>query len=325
MKTKQTEMQKSGLFSILFFLLLCATNTNISAQAEVLTRAEYIMGTIFKLRVETLLSPSETEILADEVFKILRQQDQLLSDYRKDSELYFVEQQAKIRPQLLTEEFCQALISTQHYYQLTEGAFDITVGPLVKLWGFKDLNFQIPDKNEIQSTLKSVGMQHLKMRGCQLFIDDTHTHMDFGAIGKGLAIDAAINFLRKKGVRSAALDGGGSTQYFLGAPATSPQGWPVFLRNSSEPVFWVKDRAIASSGDDQQFFQFGNQYFSHILDPRTGMPITYRGSVTVFAPTATLADALSTALMVLPPEQDAYFSQRLNLEIIRQPHPNLLN
>lgn len=309
------------LAAILAGLPVCAQ----PVQIRHLERAEYLMGTVFQLQLEAPVPRPELQRLATGVFARLRHYDTLLSNYRQDSELTQVEREARLSPVALSPEFCQALVAADYYSRLSGGAFDITVAPLVRLWGFKDRHYHLPTQAELDSVQTAVGMAHLQRQGCQLRLDQPGTDLDFGAIGKGLAIDAAMQVLRQQALHldpdlnhwAAALDGGGSTQYFWGAPASSPRGWPVVLRGSAQ-VVWLKNQAISSSGDDQQFFERAGQRFGHILDPRTGRPVPEPGAVTVIADSATAADALSTALLVLGPTQDASLAWLLHLRILRQ-------
>lgn len=281
------------------------------AQKQIYSQAEYIMGTVFTVKIESAQPPTTW---MDAVFEILRHYDRLLSDYRPDSERSRVLQQPAAQPTRLSQEFCRALVWSQYFSVLSEGAFDITVGPLVRLWGFRSGELQIPSAQALQERRQATGYQKIQVQNCRLTRSHDSVEMDFGAIGKGLAIDAAVSYLKQQGVTVAAIDGGQSTQYFLGAPAQSPQGWPVNIRGQ-ETLFYLKNKALSSSGDDQQFFEHEAVRYSHILDPRTAFPLRNHGGVTVIADRAMSADAMSTALVVLGPEAAADYGRLLDVQI----------
>lgn len=292
---------KQQTYAVVIALLL---GLGSPAQAEIQTRAEYLMGTVFKIQLELeSKTHAETEALFSEAFRLLREHDRALSDYDPDSELNRVQPAARTDWTPVSPLLCKALVEARYYGLLSEGAFDISVGPLVALWGFKDRQFRVPEDTEIANQLAQTGLNSYSVmqtqQDCQLRIWHPQTALDFGGIGKGLALDAAAVWLRAQGVTRAALDAGGSSMRFLGAPSQSPRGWPVLLRKGSQAL-WLKDISLASSGDDQQYFIHKQVRYGHILDPRSGRPVSQVRPVSVLGPTAALTDALSTALTVLP-------------------------
>ncbi|HEY9839952.1 MAG: FAD:protein FMN transferase [Candidatus Sericytochromatia bacterium] len=308
---------------------LLATGANAAPGKPTLqTRAEFSMGTVFTLSLQAQALPDpraaarQVDKLFAGAFAIIRAHDKALSDYDPTSELNRVQPLARRGPTAVSPLLCHAIAESVRFGDLSSGAFDITVGPLVRLWGFKDRHFQVPGQAAISRQLRAGGLDKISLSrdssGCRLALGTPGTALDFGGIGKGLALDAGATWLRGQGVRVAALDAGGSSMVFMGAPEASPRGWPVLLRDGSR-LLWLKDRALASSGDDQQFFVQNGIRYGHILDPRSGWPVPARAGVTVIGRDATSTDALSTALMVLPHDQGDRLADLLDAEVIRSP------
>lgn len=250
---------------------------------------------------------------AEEALNEVERLERQLSHYRDDSDIarlnrHAGEQWVRLEPRLyLLLKRCAELSAE------TEGAFDVTIGPLVKAWGFYRGEGRIPSDEEIAQIMQSVGMHRI------LFDDDDHLvyftapglQINLGAIGKGYAIDAAVETLRFYHVRSAVLHGGQSTIYALGAPPDT-EGWTFTLRDPRDhatPIqtLTLRDEALSTSGDYEQFFDVDGVRYSHVLDPRTGRPAQGVVSVSVIAPSAADSDALSTALFVLGRERAEAF------------------
>ncbi len=310
--------------------------------ARPLQRAEYIMGTLFTVQL-----PAANSNLFTTVFERLRAYDQALSDYLETSELNRVLAKAETiadDPQqsvAISPILCQALIESRYYQHVSAGAFNIGLEPLMQIWGFKSRDYRLPTSAEIKQALQKIHPSPFELRAplltnksqpCQFRLLRSGTRLDFGAIGKGLALDAAMHWIKAQGVAYAAIDAGGSTQIFWGSPpqlnrSISNQGWPVRLRVSPDnpareletidKIFWLQNQAISSSNQVEQSFEIAGQVYGHIIDPRTGYPANPANQITVIAPTATQADAISTVLLLSPPEQDAYYQRLLNLQILR--------
>jgi thiamine biosynthesis lipoprotein len=279
--------------------------TQVSQQATVLTRAGYAMGTVFQVKI---IHPNglQAEKAAEAALAEIRKQDQLLSDYLPDSELNLAVAKAWPDPVEISQGLFDAIKQAQQYSHLSQGAFDISVGPLMSLWGFRGGPLRVPTDSQIAQTQQKVGYHRIMLLKDppRLHFNAPGMKLDFGGIGKGRALDLAVTELRQRGITTAALSCD-SSSYFLGAPPNSPRGWPVAVRHPRDPetvlnTLWLKDQGLSSSGDDQQYFEQGGVRYSHVLDPRSGRPAKYLGSLSVWAETAAMADALSTALLVMP-------------------------
>jgi FAD:protein FMN transferase len=172
----------------------------------------------------------------------------------------------------------------------SDGAFDITVAPLVELWGFYERNPRLPREREIRDSLKNVGYQHLSLSNGKLTKDNEGTRIDLGGVAKGYALSEAIKVLKKEGVASALIDAGGDV-YALGKRGRKL--WKVGIRNPrGEDVLGyveVDNLAVMGSGDYERFFIQENKRYHHIFNPQTGYPTEGVASVTLIYPDPVLA------------------------------------
>jgi len=230
-----------------------------------------------------------------------------LTVYRDTSEVAHINQTAAglavpVEPRLFELLQTAARISAE-----TEGAFDITSGPLTKIWGFYRRNGAIPSACELSTAMQSVGSRLLALDADQRTIRFARRGMELnlGAIGKGYALDRAAETMVAAGVNSFLIHGGQSSVLARGSRGLSTSGgWSVGIGHPLKPdrrlaEVWLRDRALATSGASHQFFRHQGKRYGHILDPRTGWPAEGVLSSTVLAPTAAEADALSTAFYAL--------------------------
>jgi len=233
-----------------------------------------------------------------------------LTVYRDTSELIEVNRRAAFAPVAVESGLFALLQLAQRVFATTDGAFDVTSGPLSQIWGFSRRAGRMPSKAEIDAALSRVGCQFVAL-------DEDHQTVSFckagvelnvNGIGKGYALDRAGDVLTESGVADFLIHGGQSSVLARGSDATNGRGWTVGLRHPLRPrqrlaEFYLSDRALATSGSGTQFFHFQGRRFGHVLDPRSGRPAEGVLSATVLAPTAAEADALSTAFYVLGPSR----------------------
>ncbi len=194
----------------------------------------------------------------------------------------------------------------------TEGAFDITVAPLIELWGFYGDSPRLPKPEEIQRCLNQVGYSHLILTDAKLQKDKADIKIDLGAIAKGYAVGQAAKVLTDQGVTSALIDAGGDI-YALGKKAK--QLWKVGIRKprGDEILGYleVQDLAVMGSGDYERFFMSGGKRYHHIFDPKTGYPAEGLSGTTLVHPDPMVADAWNTAVFVLGPEKGLDLVERI--------------
>ena len=231
------------------------------------------------------------EAAVDAAFDEVRRLDELLSNYQPGSQWSEVNGNAATKPVLVSPELFQLLSACLEYSRESEGAFDITVGPLMKVWGFYKGSGHLPHKPEIAAALAKVGYRHIRLDPAAQSVrfDRSGVEMDPGGIGKGYAVDRMVEVLRQNGVRTALVAGSGSSIYGMGAPPDEPRGWPVKIKDPRDnrktlAEVWLKDSSMSTSGSYEKFFRAEGRVYAHIMDPRTGYPAPGSISVSVIAP-----------------------------------------
>ena len=286
--------------SILAVLLLLGADA--SARLEPIRRARWLMGTSC---VGEAYGKAAAQALAD-AFDSIARTEARLSTWRDDSELSQVNRLASAGRQHLSPELAAFLDITLQLVGESDGAFDPTIGPLVRAWDLRGAG-RIPPAGELSSARRSVGARHVHLdrAAATISFDVPGLWLDPGGIGKGWALDRAAEVLREHALDGALLDFGGQ----LIAVGTPPgaRHWPVAVarpddRSRPELVLALASGSVATSAQSQRGHSVGGRWLGHILDPRTGEPVARSGSVTVAAENATEADALATALFVMGPE-----------------------
>ncbi len=299
---------------VVFFLplLMLAICCNADRGGMYEERAD-IMGTTFTIKID---DPGNHARAAHAALDEIRRIDRLLSTYKDDSEISAVNRRASKEPVVVGADFRNVVAASRIYFGLGRGAFDPTVYPLMRLWRFTTREGRIPT-NEEQAKAKSL----IDLRKVLLdestsavsFLQDGMA-LDFGGIAKGYAVDRAVEVLKKQGVTRAIVDAGGNF-YALGTPR-GREHWQVGIRHPlrlDEVVarLPVSNKGVATSGNYERFFEIGGRKYCHIMDPRTGRPVEGMLSATVVADTAMAADALSTTVFVLGPEEGMRLIERL--------------
>ena len=274
-----------------------------------------LMGTVVEITVQHK-DPTVARKAIQHAFDEGKRTENLLSIYKKDSEISMINLKAGLEEVKVSRDSLYVIEKALAYSELSDGAFDITVGPLIELWGFRNGEMKVPDKTEIEKTLALVNYRNVSINRekSTVKLEKPGMKLDLGGIAKGCAVDRMIGVLKSDGIKEAIVNAGGDI-YALGNPA-GKSGWEIGIRsprNDSDmidvlidtiiDVIKVKNSAIATSGDYEKFFFEGGKRYSHIIDPRTGVPASGVTSVTVTAETATEADALATTLFVLGEEE----------------------
>ena len=231
------------------------------------------------------------EAAADAAFDEVRRLDEVLSNYRPESEWSEINRRAVSGPVPVSAELFDLLSACVEYSRRSEGAFDITVGPLMKVWGFYKGSGRLPHRAEVAAAMTKVGFQHIRLnpQARTVWFDHTGVEIDPGGIGKGYAVDRMVDVLRQKGFGTALVAGSGSSIYGMGAPPDEPRGWRIEIKNpwetskTSAEVF-LKDMSLSTSGSYEKFFRAGGRIYAHIMDPRTGYPAQGAVAVSVVAP-----------------------------------------
>jgi thiamine biosynthesis lipoprotein len=231
------------------------------------------------------------------------------------SDVCRINSMAGIAPVRVSQEVMEMLKLSKEYSELSGGAFDVTVGPLMGLWGFGTAP-AVPSKEEIWDAVSLVdtGRLVLNEQDRTAFLSQKGMSLDLGGIAKGYAAGKAAQALRDKGITGAIINAGGNVVTLGGKGHGDP--WKVGIQDPRDGgsligVLALKDQAAVTSGDYQRYFDSGGKRYHHLLDPATGMPADALISVTVVCDDAAKADLLSTALFILGPEKGRELVQRL--------------
>lgn len=261
------------------------------------------MATLFEL---TLWGRDEQYLrtVAEEAVAEIQRLEQQLSLYRDDSDIYDLNFNAWKGPIPVDPRVFSLLQRAKELSTFSGGAFDITVAPLVRAWGFMGASGSTPDPGEVDAAREVVGMHLVELDAQNHTVHFLHegVMLDLGAIGKGYAIERVAEMLRDYEVGGALIHAGTSTVQAVG---TQPDGspWPVAIKDPSNDdafvtVVHLQDNALSVSAVHGKYFEEGDKRYGHVLDPRVGEPVQGALLAAVVCPSATETDALSTALLV---------------------------
>lgn len=258
--------------------------------------------------------PSILEQALDEVDRI----DRLMSHYKAESPLSRINRDAAVSPVTVEPELFDFIAEAMRYSRDSDGAFDITVGPLMKVWGFFRGEGKLASDHDIETVRPVIGWQHVIMDAERRTIrfDRPGVELDLGGIAKGYAVDRVVKILKAAKVNAALISAGGSTIYGLGAPPNR-NAWTVAIQDpvDSDKVareVELKDRALSVAGSSEKSFEVDGVRYSHIMDPRIGRPVQGVLSVAVITTTGTEGDALDDAFFVLGPVRSKKYLKRLS-------------
>lgn len=300
------EMKYRVLPAFLLGTLVLLASSGLHAGGGANVRHEesrMVMGSMFTVAVygpNTAKFPELITQALDEVDRI----DKLMSHYKPDSQLSKINLGGSQGPVVVDQELFDLIAESVRYSRDSEGAFDITVGPLMKAWGFFMGDGKLAPDAELEKLKPRIGYQHIIMDAAARSVrfDVTGAELDLSGIAKGYAVDRAIRILRAGGATNALVSAGGSTFYAMGAPLGSA-GWPVDIADPLDPKkvarkVVLRDRALSVSGSSEKFFEAGGVRYSHIMDPRTLKPVQGILSVAVLTTTGTVGDALDNVFFV---------------------------
>ncbi len=240
-----------------------------------------------------------TEAAGEEAKRI----EELISNYMPASEWSEINRDAGMKPVRVSAETIALLQACKRYHELSGGTFDITVGPLMKVWGFYKGSGHLPHRAEVRAALARVGSDKILIEGDAVRFAKNGMNIDPGGIGKGYAVDRMAAILREYGIQSALISAARSSIYAMGAPPNDPEGWKVHIRDPkdakkvAQEVF-LRDQSMSTSGNYEKFFFAEGKMYSHIMDPRTGFPAQGMLSVSVIAPRCIDSEAWTKPLYI---------------------------
>lgn len=291
----------------LWCLLVPASGCRTAPRDEALQRFEFQqphMGTVFTL---TFYARDSVAALAAAQAASTRIQElnDLMTDYDPESELMRLSRSPTNQPVPVSAELFAILEAAQHLSRLSDGAFDVTVGPYVRYWRRARRNGQLPSPENLARAAQSVGWQKLQLDPASRSVTllAPNMQLDLGGIAKGWAADAALATLREQGCPRAMVAASGDIA--LGDPPPGARGWRVGLGlpgsrdSATSRDLLLANTAVSTSGDTEQFTLIGGIRYSHIVDPRTGLGLTNQLQASVVAPRAGQTDPLATTICVL--------------------------
>lgn len=314
-----------GFFLVLVFLLVGCDHQSTSKPAFPFEMSGQTMGTSYNIKTSVLPDGVQVDRLQSDIHQLLEGINDQMSTYRPQSELSLFNNSDSSDWQPVSQDLYTVLFEAKRISHLTEGAFDITVGPLVNLWGFgpDPLTSEPPSNEAIQQALQRVGYQRLLLKSDPLSIKKTQTdlYLDLSSIAKGYGVDKVGLLLEKEGINDYLVEIGGE----LRLRGRKPDGnlWRIAIEKPAselrmiQKIVPISDVSVATSGDYRNFFEADGVSFSHTIDPRTGRPIDHSlASVTVLSDTAMEADAWATAFMVLGAEDGSRLAEQLNIPVL---------
>lgn len=323
----------SSLFLILLLILSSVTAcSNSPTEAELIDFSGPIMGTEYRITLATHdsdMTAAQQQALHDKLLDSMQAVNQSMSTYIADSELNRLNSLGKDSQFFMSESLAKVMAEAQRISHLSAGAFDVTLGPAIDLWGFGPQGRIVEQPNAAKLALlqRSVGYQLLEIQGRQISKIADNVAISLSAIAKGFAVDQVATTLLSLGQRNFLINIGGELR---AAGKKSPsQEWRVGvetprLLGGVQQIIGLPDAAIASSGDYRNFYLIDGQRFSHTIDPKTLKPVLHKlAAVSVIDSSAMTADALATALMAMGEERAWEFVQQQQLAaylIIRDTH-----
>jgi len=297
------------------------------AREQVFKKEKKLMGTT----AEIALYGEKNDIAVEQAFKEMEKIEKLASEYRKDSQLNKINHYAGIKKVKVDSKLYKMIEKSVYYSKLSAGAFDITVGPLIKLWRIKEKMQKssptIPTEKEIKQKLKLVSYQEISLNRKEksVYLKKKGMRLGLGAVAKGYAVDEAVKSLKLKGVKIALVRLGGE----ICVLGERKKAWQIGIQHPREKdkllgVIELKDgegvkqplAAISTSGDYEQYFIKNGVRYHHIFNPKTGKPAWECQAVTIvtnkgFSPKGVDADILSTAVFVLGPDEGMELIEKL--------------
>lgn len=299
-----------------FFGLFLFLSLQLSAQK----RYEFShpqMGTMFRVMVyasDSLTAQNVTQ----KAFVRLDELNLILSDYREDSEVNTLCRTAGSGQYIkVSTDLWNMLQESVKATKLSNGNFDVTIGPLTQLWRRMKRQKQLPTPAQIIEAKTKIGIEKIvfNTENQSVMLKTKGMRLDFGGIGKGFAEDEMMKVLKQNGIKSALIEAGGNI-LVSNSPKNSPQGWEIIINNKK---YFLKNCGVSTSGDAYQFVEIDGKKYAHILDPKTGIGFAEPHQISIIAKDGTTSDWISTALYLMPQEKGKKLAKKLKVKMISSP------
>jgi len=274
------------------------------------------MGTVLEITLcdQPLGTAQQTQQTLDSLFTTTAYLESLFSTFSQESAISFLNTHAGQGPYSAPQEVVDLLVLSHRYWQLTHGAFDITIGPLMKVWSHAGETQQPPSPAALQQARRKVGNEKVKIfPDARVMLTQGGMTIDLGGIGKGYALDQLVHTLKTQHIKNALLDFGQSSIWALGSPPDALR-WRLLVQRPNGQyigILSLHDQALSISASFGQAFVIQGRQYGHIIDPRSGLPLQRDLLACVIAPDATQAEALSKALLILGEKDGIALLERL--------------
>ncbi len=306
-----------------FYILLISSLLFISCERAMLHKysfSRFLMNTYFEIILYSSLNQNEAEKIANESFLIARRLEEKYSTTLSNSSVFMWNNSLPEEFNIDRESY-NIILDAINISRETSGAFDITVYPLIKLWGFLNQEYRFPSNSEIKAVINKVSYKNMILKENKLLLIK-NCQIDLGGILKGYTVDRMVEYLTSRtGISAGIVNAGGNLKVFGKKPDNS--SWKVGIRHPRKSgdiidvVNLKSGESISTSGDYERFFITNSIRYHHILNPKTGYPVKNGCvSVSVISPSAEFSDAYSTALFVVGREKAFNLAKKKNLKLI---------
>jgi FAD:protein FMN transferase len=301
--------------SITTFFLLIALVVHFTANAQVLRkRTTLLMGGRFDITIvakDSLTAEKNSDVVIEEISRI----ENLISDWKSDSQISEVNRNAGVQPVKVDREVFELTQRALRFSEVTNGGFDISFAAMDRIWKFDGSMTEMPSEEAIKKSVEKVGYKNIVLDSANttIFLKLKGMKIGFGALGEGYANDRCRQMMRDKGIEAGIINGSGDMSTWGKQP--NGKAWNIGITNPFRPekllaVVPLTQEAVTTSGSYEKFVVLDGKRYSHIINPATGYPVTGLCSVTVFGPYAETANGLSTSLMVLGSDAGLHLLQR---------------
>lgn len=312
-------MRNKFLLVLVAVVLATILYKAVSFTPELASFSGPTMGTTYTVKYVTAADAPNREELKSDVDDVLLHVNKLMSTYDPNSELSIFNKLPAQSTEEVTKDLAYVVDEALKISRITNGKYDVTVGPLVNLWGFGPGKHRddVPSDEEIAQAQSRVGYSHIRLDGRELS-KSAEVYIDLSSIAKGFGVDEVARVLRERGVNNFLVEVGGEIR--AAGTKLGDEPWQIGVEspagghNIAQRIIEADNVAIATSGDYRNYFEKNGVRYSHTIDPTTGKPITHRlVSVTVVDANTTRADGLATAITVLGPEAGLAFAEQHNI------------
>jgi len=296
---------------LLFLIFGYRASVNAESKNRKFNETRLLMGTVVEVIVISDKEDVARKSIAD-AFSAMERVDRLMSNFKEDSDISRINRGAGIEDVAVDKDVIEVIKKSIYYSEISNGAFDITIGGVEELYKFEDKG-RMPEKGKFKNSVSLVGYKNIIINGNTVRLIKKGMKLDLGGIAAGYAVDKGIDTIKKNGVVDALINAGGDIRVI----GESENGkWKIGILHPREEnklinTLTLKDISVTTSGDYRKYFISGGKRYHHILNPSTGLPTEGVQSVTIIAPLAVDSDALATAVFVLGKKKGMEMIERL--------------